>query len=744
MTFMRRCFTSGALLLAFAPALLATVATAGQQTNVDERLRAAFARAEALRSVDPEQAYLPLSQVIVTLQPAAEAGTVSAEGRMLLIRSLAYRAEINLETGERSSADTDLETLLTLYPGVSIESFRLSDALMERFSRAQSRHVGHLEISVMPSAAHVRVDGEEIVLGTPQGHPVAAGTHFVEVTLPGFTRATEEVEVEAGRSRQISYTLHRISAVLRLLTRPPGATVVVDGNIVGQTSGTAPATFVPTGDVAGYPRAEFSGELVVEGLMPGEHEIEIFMEGYRGFHSRVPIPDLGDFDIGAISLQRSEGMLLLRDLPPDAEVWVDERRVQPEPPARGQAPGTGGTALDTTAYRLSLPPGQHVLTVDHGTAGVFEAEVSVAEQSNQVLTVRVIPGLTFLGVLGGDEMSANAFETALGETFSDLDGWTLLNRGEVGPRLVQGAGASVERLRDLAAASSPLGGAINWRQVQAATSRVLPGSVFMLAVLSSDDVAEAADLWLWPTTPGPARPERVRVPLTGREGISAVIRRVTDPFPLSRNYLGAQFIDSPAAAAPVVATVSPGGPAELAGFEVGDEILSLAGNAVGTVANTLSWLETFAPNSSVGVRLRGPAGERTVQVLVASRPQVIPPNDPERAYALVWALSAAAIGRLDSEAPTWVLQLNQASALLHFGEWETAVELLESVQAPERAGLSNAMVDYWLGISLAELGRAEEARAAFERVLLSPEARYLHDEGPLLAPRARARIAGLH
>jgi len=38
----------------------------------------------------------------------------------------------------------------------------------------------------------------------------------------------------------------------------------------------------------------------------------------------------------------------------------------------------------------------------------------------------------------------------------------------------------------------------------------------------------------------------------------------------------------------------------------------------------------------------------------------------------------------------------------------------------------------------------EEARAAFERVAQSPEARYLHDGGPLLMPRARARIAALH
>jgi hypothetical protein len=457
----------------------------------------------------------------------------------------------------------------------------------------------------------------------------------------------------------------------------------------------------------------------------------------------VPIPDLGDFNLGAISLQRSEGMLLLRDLPPDAEVWVDDRRVQPEPPARGQAPDAGGEGLESSAYRLSLPPGQHVLTVDHGMGGVFEADVSIAEQSNQMLTVRMNPGLTFLGVLGGDAMGANAFDTAVTETFEDIDEWTLLHRGEQGLRLVQGAGASVDRLRELALASSPGAGAVNWRQVQAATSRVLPGSVFMLAILSSDEVAEAVDVWLWLAAPGPARPEHIRIPLTGREEITSIIRGLADALPLSRNHLGAQLIDSPLAAAPVVATVIRGGPADLAGIRVGEEIVSMAGNAVGTVANTLSWLETFVPGSTVAVQLRGPAGERTVQLVISSTPQVIAPNDPERAYTLVWASSAAAIGRLDSSVPTWILQLNQASALLHFGEWEAAVDLLESVQAPEGPGLGQAMVDYWLGVAFARLGRSEEARAAFERVLQEPEGRYLQEDGPLLAPRASVRIATL-
>ena len=47
------------------------------------------------------------------------------------------------------------------------------------------------------------------------------------------------------------------------------------------------------------------------------------------------------------------------------------------------------------------------------------------------------------------------------------------------------------------------------------------------------------------------------------------------------------------------------------------------------------------------------------------------------------------------------------------------------------------------GNALTETGDPDGARAAFERVLDSPQARYLSNDGPYLAPLARARVLAI-
>ncbi|MFQ5742636.1 MAG: PEGA domain-containing protein [Acidobacteriota bacterium] len=712
-----------------------------QKTDVDDRLRILFGRAESLfRSLAPEQSLKPLSRVIDTLEPAAEAGTIRSEGRLLLIRALAYRAQVYLEGNERRAADDDLKRLISLYPGVSIEGYRLSEALLGRFKRARSRLVGNLEISVVPTDARVRVDGERIELETPQGHPVLVGEHEVVADLPGFTEVVRQVKVGAGHSERLELTLHRVSAVLKLMTSPPGATVVVDGKVVGETSGVAPVDFHPSGAAASIPHDEFSSALTIEGLMPGSHELEIFREGYRGFRATVPISDLGDFDLGAVVLERSEGLLLLRQLPDGAEVRVDGKRVQPEPPSSGGG-DSGADALLSTTHRLALPPGQHLVTVDNGAAGVFESEVSLAENRNQMLTVRLKPGLTFLGVLGGDEMAANALQGTLADAFLSLGDWSLLDRSQQGAGLLDTVGISARELRRLAAAeaSEP----VNWARVQSATGKALPGSLFLLAVLSSDDFARTADIWVWPAAPGPARPERFRLALGSREDLATMTAKLDESVSFRRNWFGARVIDTDAATAPVVAAVIADSPAARAGLQVGEEVLSVGGNIVGTAANTLAWLDTFAPGAKVVLQVRGAAGERTLEMSLESTYAVIAPTDPERLYGVVWALAAAAEGRLDAPVPSWVLELDEAAVLLQAKAWRAAADLLATIEAPVGAGLGQPMADYWLGVALSHLGEVGGARAAYERVASVPGARYLHNDGPLLAPRARVRLAAL-
>ena len=719
------------------PALPVAAAAATQQ--VDERMRLSFARAEILyRTAEPDQAIETLTGVIEALLPPATSGEIDGEAQALLIRSLAYRADALIFAGERDAADADLEQLLTLYPRVSIDGFRLSDVGVGRFERAEARLVGTLTFLAAPLNARIRVDGAPLPEGTTT-YDLLAGTHFIEASIPGFTRQAQEVEVRADRAVEVEILLERISAVVRLMTRPAGATVMIDGEVVGQTSGTPPRDWVPTGDAARYPRREFSAVMEVEGLMTGRHDVEVVLDGYRTFSAPIAFSDLADYDVGSIILTANLGLVLLRDLAPEAEVWVDGRRTQPEPPSRSRGEG----APASNAYRLSLEPGEYRITVSQADAGVFEETVTVADRRNIMLTVRLRPGLTFLGVIGSDRMGAETLEDSLRAAFDDFGFWAFLDRTDAAARILQRTGVTEQRLRAAAVEGVDSSRALDWQRLQTTVSRELPGSIFVLGVLDDDELAASADLWVWPSAPGPAVAERVRVSLADSDALESVAAGLSEAMTFQRSWTGMDLIASGIATTPVVAVLAPNGPAAAAGVRVGDRLVTVAGNNVATVAGSADWFATFPPGSIVALGMRGPDGERTVELRMGSTPTVVGTAEADRFYSVVWGMTAAAVGRLDAGVPSWVAELNQAAVLLHAREWAAAARLLAGIQAPGGTGVGEGLVQYWLGVALSETGDVDGARAAFERSLDQPEARYLTNDGLFLAPMARARLVAL-
>ena len=721
---------------AFVLACVWVAVAPAEAQQVDERMRSTFARAETLyRSAEPDQAIEPLTDVIEALLAPATSGEIDGEAQALLVRSLTYRADALLFAGERAEADADLEQLLTLYPRVSIDGFRLSDAGVGRFQRAKARLVGTLTFSAVPLNARISVDGEPLPAGMTT-YELLAGTHFVEASLPGFTRQVHEPEVRADRAVGVEILLERISAVVRLMTRPAGATVMIDGEVVGQTSGTPPRDWVPTGEAARYPRGEFSAVMEVEGLMPGRHDVEVVLDGYRTFSAPITFSDLADYQVGSIILTANLGLVLLRDLGPEAEVWVDGRRTQPEAPSRSG--GAGEPA--SSAYRLSLEPGEYRITVSQADAGVFEETVTVADRRNITLTVRLRPGLTFLGVVGADRLGAETLADSLRVAFDDFNFWAFLDRTDDAPRILQRTGATEDRLRAAAAEGAGSSRALDWQRLQTTVSRELPGSMFVLGVLDDDQLAVSADLWVWPAAPGPAVAERVRVSLADVDALESIAAGLSEAMTFQRSWTGMDLIGSGIAPSPVVATLAPDGPAATAGVQVGEQLVTVAGNNVATVAGAAAWFATFSPGTIVALGMSGSNGERTVELRMGSTPSVVDTAEADRFYSVVWGMSAAAVGRLDAAVPSWLAELNQAAVLLHARDWEEAARLLAGIQAPGGAGVGEGLVQYWLGVALSENGDIDGARAAFERSLDQSGARYLTNDGPFLAPMARARL----
>ncbi|MCB1058568.1 MAG: PDZ domain-containing protein, partial [Acidobacteria bacterium] len=625
-------------------------------------------------------------------------------------------------------ADVELQHLLAIDPGFQLPESVAPPELGQRFSSLRRATVGRLALTVEPADAVVRIDGRPTD-GAAREIPLLAGTRTVTARRPGYADVELQLEIRPGRSTPLDLRMERDSAMLRLVSRPAGARVLIDGQPAGETAGQAPEGYPLPASAARYPRAEFSAPLRVGGLVPGSHRLEVELEGFRPYRAVVEVPELRDYDAGAIVLDREEGTVVLRHLPRGAMITANGKEVR-------------ATPLGADAGRLRLPPGVFHLMVTDPAAGVFETRVSLADRQETEIQVALRPGLTLLGVVGGDRVAAGQLRTALIEAGEGLEHWAFIDRSERSEDLLARPEVSAQALR---AAAEPAGGPppVNWSGVQQLLGRNAPGSVYLLAVLSDDLLASYVDLWFLPAAPGPAQPDRRRLPTHKPDLVKQAIADFDRPLELQRPWLGALLVDSPAAQGPVVAALVPRGPAATSGLQPADEVVSALGQATKTTAELETLIAAQTPGSSLSVTVRRQGALKTLDLELGTSPQVVPLDSPDLIYAAISAyLTALAADPFDGT-PPWLIGLNQAAVYLHGRAFDEAVRVLRGIEAPPGDGLGQGAVDYWLALALRALGPdyADQARQALERAAAQPGARLFHNDGPLVAPRARGRLA---
>jgi hypothetical protein len=718
-----------------------TVGAQIEQQDIDEtsavppEIEQLFAEAEAkFATVDQPESVGMFGQVVSAVEPLAQAGHPAA--RSLLLRSLSYRAQAGFNFGNTEAAQADIERILQFDPSFEIDRQSVSRRFAELFDKVRARTVGRIDLAVRPADAQVAIGDRS--LGTPTGPLfLQAGDYTAVVTRPGFTPQSMPVQVEAGKTATLEVVLERTSAVLGLRTRPNEASVFLDGAMRGETRGQAADDFAPTGDLARYPSQEFSERLLLDDVAPGTHQVEVRKPGFRPWRRTVEVAELADYDLGAAALEREAGTILLTELPGDAELQLDGRVVRPTRDASGAA-------------RLVLSPGTYRLSVTRGSAERFERAVDLADREELAVEVLLRPSVILLGVLGGDRTAATQLRERLVAAIEPLGDWSLLDRGSEAAPLLERLGLTAAGLRALSPSFASAAGqpqTIDWKAVQEATSRELPGALYALAVLSDDLMARAAELWIWPAAPGPSLPERRWVSLEDPESLAALAEGFRPTFLRPRPALGMVVADSLAGEGPVVAHVSPTGPAKSAGLAVGDSILSLAGSPVFGARQLEDQLLKLEPGETATLEIRRGQESQQVQLEVGRSWELVQLDDPTQVYPALAAAVEAELARA-SDFPRWMLQLNRAVLQLIAKDPEAAVRSLREIDTatvPDTGGVGRATLDYLLGLALVEAGPryADLAREAFERAAVDPEARLHHSDGPLVRPRARVHIEQL-
>jgi len=185
---------------------------------------------------------------------------------------------------------------------------------------------GRVTIASLPVAgAAVRIDGRMAGRTPLDGLALEAGSHKVEVKAPRYLVARADLEVEGlGKKQRLEIRLTPAWAALSFSSEPPGATLSIDGDVVGVTP------------------------LSID-LAAGEHALELAKANYDTLRDRITVVANQPRTVPRFTLRESAAEIALSSRPSGATVTVD-----------GVFQGRTPLALQLTprathALRLTLP-----------------------------------------------------------------------------------------------------------------------------------------------------------------------------------------------------------------------------------------------------------------------------------------------------------------------------------------------------------------------------------------------------
>jgi len=208
---------------------------------------------------------------------------------------------------------------------------------------------GLVTITTEPSqGVDVFLDGVGIGEAPFRDYEIKPGEHELEFRLARHFTETIKVDVQGARVRQaVSAALSPNWAPLSVATNPPGAEVLVDGELRGVSP------------------------LDVE-LVQGDYELELRLRGYNAWRDDIEIVASEPLVLPQVVLEQADGRVRLVSSPPEAAVSVN-----------GQF--AGRTPLD-----LRLRPGrEHEIVVTKPGYETVSTELSVAADSGRTVSLEL-------------------------------------------------------------------------------------------------------------------------------------------------------------------------------------------------------------------------------------------------------------------------------------------------------------------------------------------------------------------
>jgi PDZ domain/PEGA domain len=686
------------------------------------RLNQQFVEAKALFD-DPQresQSIEFLGRIIDEIEDQRRTRTdMPAEILDLEHRALELRARAFFDAGQLQGAADDFRHLLLDNPRYALDTETLSPKLVDFFEDQKKQLIGYVAVTTDPAGARVAVNGN--LVGITNFFPVEVHTGLsrIEVTLEGYQSYIDDnLRIEPGEITTLDLVLTRTSARLPVITDPPGVEVVVDGDVVGTTSGTLPPdlrSFMPPD----LDPSRLSAPFELAALPIGQHDIELRLDCYETVRFSFKAEEPRDYTAQIVKLNESVGRVSITSNPTDARVFLD-----------GEL--KGNTPLDLKR----VCSGDHRLEVKHAT-GKYVEDISVGANESLSFECPIRPTLAVLGIIADDGVPARDLDDIREKLGAELRRLQVMNVvfpdrqqvdsiiGSPGARILvpalAGTAGTAERIRD---ASEKLGKAL---EVEAILIGYVPAQR-----LTKDVVMHFLAV-------GSTTPDRYSLNYLDREALPTFVEKLSAPTRLYGSWIGLTAVDTRLFEGPIVLSLDADGPAARAGVKVGDVVQAVGGSAVTKALELLQAVRSSAPGASLELTVSRGGSAQPISVPVGTTPLEIPMNEDGFLYnkAIVDLRHRMVVKPEDAN----LAALNVALCHMQLGDYETALkEYLPRVTLADGPGISQGTVLYYTALAYLRLGERAEAARIFQQALGYEGATLQSNDGPRVAPLAQRRL----
>ncbi len=637
-------------------------------------------------------------------------------------RALEHRARAFFTAGQLQGASDDFRQLLLDNPRYGLDTEALSSRLVDFFEDQKKQLIGYIAVTTEPAGARVIVNGNFIGITNFFPIEVHTGIARVEVNLEGHeTYIDEEMRIGPGEITTLDLALTRTSARLPIITDPPGVEIVVDGEVVGATSGTLPPdlrSFMP----ADMDPNRLSAPFELGALPLGQHQIELRLDCYQSVSFPFSAAEPRDYTAQIVKLEESIGSLTITSNPSEASVYLD-----------GELRGT--TPVDLRR----VCSGPHHLEVKHVT-GKYVEDIDVGPDESLSFECPIRPTLAVLGVVADEdvpERDLSDIRQKLREELPNLARMNLVFADENTVRSQMGG-------KDLSVFVSARGGddnaAAEIRDLSEKLGTALEVEALLIAYVPAQRLIK--DIVLHFIAVGSTAPDAYPLNYLDPQALPVFLEELSTPTKLHGSWAGLLAIDTRINEGPVVLAVGDGGPAAAAGIQAGDVVLETAGNPVSRVLDLLEAVRATEPGSSLNLRVARRGSSSEVSLAVGTTPLEVPLGDPSFLYnKAIVDLRHRMVTEPENE---HLARLNAGLCHMQLGDYETALkEYLPRVVLPDTPGISQGTVLYYTALAYLKLGERAEAARLFQQALAFPEATLQSNDGPKVAPLAQRRLRGL-